>query len=600
MKKILLLSAILVSLCSAIFVINGKYEVITSGYKIPERGKGKFAMNDKVPPLNFTLNNLYQTIDNVSFDGNNITILSKAQRLGLITMGSVAQIGSGNTYSPVVMVDNFDIENSLSKHESFPINLADLLNKTAPYSIMDAVSLGSVIGTNTDDLALTDIKAKYPKAFLPIVQSSTSSTDTLMVSYYFGSYAITSYKYSKGLDESKQLETYQTKNAVTQERVDFGGAEYKLFPWGIDFYNEKGNTVTVPVGCNRKDLKNQFYKEFAYVTHSATGKIINQPILKFDFTKDHEYISLVENAQTGEKQLVAILGNKMYMGKQNDPEPNKFTLVVLNPDGSLKLKKDFQYGLKGREFMPAFAFMNGDITYVVSRNKLTSTLETFVFDAAGEFTIMKQPSADIYARTYGNRNGAMSFLAGSQKYKPFATKKLASGNVVLLTNDEFDETIPNPNAKPGDMNQTFKINRYKNVIAFEFTPTGECVGQFVQFKEFQHTKTPTYIEEIIVKNDKIIILTLDKDKSIINPLLSALHNDQMLEKGCKPLCKPAVIEFNFTDKSLSISKADPMFITLYGTQSYFLLNDNAGIAYYGYVTGKPSNECDFQVNVIKF
>jgi hypothetical protein len=601
MKKILLLGGCILSLSSAILVITGNFQSITSGYFLPEFNKGKFVMNQQITPLNFSANNLYQTIDNVDFDGKMLTILSKTQRLGMIAMGKVAEIGSGNSYSPVVMVDKFDIDNSISMHESYPINLADIMYKNAPYSIMDAVHLGSVIGTNTNDSSLATIASKYPKAFQTETGISSNKKDTIQASYFFGSYTLTSLSFTKSLDIQKELQTYETRNVITPERVNFGGGEYKLFPWNIDFYNAKRNTIIVPVGCNRKELKDQYYKEIAYVTHDFNGKIVNQTIVKFEYTKDHEFISLVDNVETGEKQLVAILGKRMYMGKQNDPVVNKFTLLVLNPDGTQKLLKDFQYGLKPREFEPAFAFMKGDITYIVSRNKLTSTLETFVFDATGELTIQKQPSADLFAKTYGNKNGAMSFLAGSQSYKPFGLYKLSSGNMVLLTDDIRIETIPNPNAQPGSTNTTLNQNRYDNLIAFEFTPAGACNGQYVMYKNFQYTKTPTFIENVILKENRLLIMTLDKDKYVGNPFINAIHNNQIVALGCREACKPALFDVNITNKTVDVTKPlNPMFITLYGTQSYFLLNDNSGISYYGCIIGNTNNAIEFQVNTMKF
>lgn len=601
MKKTILLGGIFLSLSSAIFVLTGNFASINSGYLIPDAGKGKAIVNANPPALNFSTSNLFQTIDDVDFDGKKITIVSKTQRLGVLSNASIAQIGAGNSYFPVVMIDKFDVESNLSTHESLPVNLVDIINKPIAYKIMDADNSGIVIGTNEDDIRIQTIESNYPQAFLTNVGSASKSRDTMKVSYFFGSYSLAAYTWTKKLDAQKELQTYEVKNILNPERVDFGGAEYKLFPWGISFYNEKRNTVTVPVGCNRKDLKNQFYKEFAYVTHGFDGKIVNQTIVKFDYTKDHEFIKLVDNAATGEKQLVAILGNKMYMGKQNDPAVNKFTLLVLNPDGTQKLLKDFQYGLKAREFMPAFAFMNGDLTYVVSKNKLNSSIETFVFDAKGELTIQKQSSVDLFAKTYGNKNGAMSFVAGSQAYVPFGLKILSSGNMVLLTDDVYSESVPNPNAKPGDMNQTLSESRYRNVIAFEFTPAGECTGQYVLFKNFSHIKTPTCVEEIIMKDNKIFLLTLDKNEAIENPIINAIHNNQIVTKGCREACRPALFSINLTDKKVDVIKPlDPLYINLYGTQSYYLLNDKSGVVYYGFITGRTTNAFEFQVNSMKF
>jgi hypothetical protein len=600
MKKILFLSGTMLLLCSAIFVVTGNFLQLTSGYIIPARGMGKF-VNESSQLYNLSPNNPYLTIDDVDFDGQNITILSKTQRLGLITQGSVAQIGSGNSYSPVVKKNQFDLVNNKAIAESYPINLVDITGKTAPYSIMDAMSLGSVIGTNETDPRLSMVQQTLPKAFQTDAGTASISRDTLEVSYFFGSYTFSSCRLTKRLDQYKELQTYETRNVITPERVNFGGGEYKLFPWNVDFYNAKKNTVIVPVGCNRKDLKNEFYKEIAYVTHGSDGKILTQTIVKFEYTKDHEFINLVDNAATGEKQLVAILGNRMYMGKQNDPTINKFTLLVLNPDGTQKLLKDFQYGLKPREFMPIFAFLNGDKTYIVSRNKLTETLETFVFDSNGELTIQKITRDQLNGISFGNKGAAMSFLAGAQDYKVLGLYKLASGNIALIADDIHVESIPNPNATPGTMNQTLNINRYKNLVAFEFTPAGECKGQYIIYKNFYATLTPTYIENVLVKENRIILLTLDKTKSILNPYLNALHNNAFILKGCRELCKPAIMDIDFSKNLVGIIKpTDPMFVNLYGTGSYFLLNDNTGISYFGVRSDAPAPNFEFQVNTFMF
>jgi hypothetical protein len=615
MKKILFLSGSLLLLCSAIFVVTGNFQTLTSGFNIPVHGAGKFLTG--LPQLyNFIPKNPYLSIDDVDFDGQNITILSKTHRLGLITQGTVAQIGSGNSYSPVIIKNQFDIVNNKVLAEAYPINLVDITGKTTPYSVIGATNLGTVVGTNETDPRLSVIQQKIPNAFPSDAGSASVWRDTLQVNYYFSSYTISACRLTKKLDQfSRELETYESKNVITPERVEFGGGEYKLFPWMVDFYNPKNNTVILPIGCNRKELKNQFYKEIAYVTYGSDGKILKQAIVKFDYTKDHEFISLADNAATGEKQLVAILGNRMYMGKQNDPAINTFTLLVLNPDGTQKLLKNFQYGLKPREFWPVFAFLNGDKTYVVSRNKLSATLETFVFDANGDFTIQKITRDELNGVTFGNKNAGMGFTAGASDYKMLSLYKLASGNIALIADDKYVESVPNPNATPGTMNQTMNIFRYKNLVAFEFTPAGECKGQYIIYKNFYGTLTPTYIENVIVKDNRIIILTLDKTKSILNPYLSALQNNTFISKGCKELCRPAVMDFNFANTSVNIAKpADPMFINLYGTGSYFLLNDNSGISYFGIKSDAqlqaeaqiqakdpaPAPNFEFQVNTIIF
>lgn len=598
MKKTILFGGLLLSLSSAIFVITGGGKQMTSGYDIPDKGKGTF-VND-----NF---NRFLSIDAVDFDGNELTILSKTQRLGMIAMGNVAQVGSGNKYSPVVKANKFNLASSTTLAESYPINLADIMDKTASYSIMDAVKLGDVIGTNTDDPRLSTIQAKYPNAFQSGAGQASSTTDGMTVSYYFGSYGFSVYKQIKkiGVGDT-EISNYYIRNTITPERVNFGVEEYKLFPWGLDFYNEKRKTVTMPVGCNRKDLKNQFYKEIAYVTHGLDGKIINQPIVKFEFTKDHEYIDMVDNVETGEKQLVCILGNKMYMGKQNDPEPNKFTLLVLNPDGSQKLLKNFQHGLKGTEFIPVFAFLKGDVTYVVSRNKLAATLETFVFDAAGELTIQKSPYADLMAMTYGNKSAAMGFTAGSQNYRPLALYNLASGNMLLITDDVHMESVPNPKYDPasaGTVSTTISVPRYKNVVAFEYTPAGECKGQYVIYKDFNNITIPTTIEQILVKDNRVLILSVDKVLNVKNRLLPFLTaNNQFILGGCNEACKPAIFDFDTKARTTNIYKAvDPLFITLYGTGSYVFFNNNSGIAYYGVKMDNTSTtKIEFEVNSIEF
>jgi len=598
MKKTILFGGLLVTLSSAIFVITGNFKQITSGYNIPAAEKGNY-----VSP--HTYSQLLE-IDDVNFDGTELTILSKTQRLGMVAMGSVAQVGSGNKYSPVVKVNKFNLTDMTSISESYPINLADLMDKQAPYSIMDAVNLGDVIGTNTDDPRLATIQAKYPKAFQMDAGQASSNSYGINVSYGFGSYNFTYYGATKKIDwVPGGLANYYTKDVITPERVNFGGAEYKIFPWGIDFYNEKRRTITLPIGCNRKDLKNQFYKEIAYVTHNFDGKIINQTIVKFDFTKDHEFIDMVDNLETGEKQLVCILGNKMYMGKQNDPEPNKFTLLVLNPDGSQKLLKNFQHGVKGTEFIPVCAFLNGDMTYVVSRNKLTSTLETFVFDAAGELTIQKSQYADLMAMTYGNKSAAMGFTAGSQKYKPLGLYKLTSGNMLLVADDVHMESAPNPDYVVGStMSTTISVPRYKNLVAFEYTPAGECKGQYVIDKGYNNTTIPTPIEKVIIKDSRLILMSVDKRMDITNPavtLRGLVKNNQFVLNGCNEACKPAIFDFDMKAKTAGVSKvSDPTFITLYGTGSYVLLNNEAGVAYYGIKSNALETQVEFQVNVISF
>jgi len=593
MKKTILFSGLIVILSSAIFLITGNFKQITSGFDIPLDGKGDYVSVKHSQLL---------TIGAVDFNGTELTIFSKAQRLGMIAMGNVAQVGSGNKYSPVIEVNKFDLKGMTSLSENYPINLADITDKTAAYSIMDAVKLGDVIGTNVDDPRLATIQAKYPKAFEPNAGAISNNSEGMFVTYGFGSYTLTSYTEAQQYSYN-HLATFNTNKVLTSERVSFGGEEYKLFPWGIDFYNEQRKTITLPVGCNRKDLKNQFYKEIAYVTHGLDGKIVNQTIVKFDFTKDHEYIDLVDNVETGEKQLVCILGNKMYMGKQNDPEPNKFTLLVLNPDGSQKLLKNFQHGLKGTEFIPVCAFLNGDITYVVSRNKLTSTLETFVFDAAGELTIQKSQYTDLMAMTYGNKSAAMGFTAGSQKYKPLGVYKLASGNLLLVADDVYTESVPNPDYVAGttSLNATINVPRYRNVTAFEYTPKGECKGQYVVNKGYNNTTIPTPVEKVIIKDNRFILLSVDKRLDVLNPAVPNIRINQFVLTGCNEACKPAVFDFDTQAKTAGVSKVlDPAFVTLYGTGSFFLLANESGAAYYGIKTGTPATQVEYQVHVIEF
>ncbi len=598
MKKVVLFSVLILSLCSTIFVVTANFKQITSGFDVPEDGKGGY--------VNISYSSLF-SVDHVSFDNNELTILSKTQRCGMIAMGTVAQVGSGNKYSPVVKVNKFNLADMTSFSESYPINLADMIDKHAPYSIMDAVKLGDVIGTNETDPRLETIQDKYPKAFQ--VQYGEVSVDSrgMFVTYGFGSYALTAFSESRRIDwVPGLLANYYANDVLTTERVDFGGDEYKLLPWGIDFYNAKRKTITLPVGCNRKDLKNQFYKEIAYVTHGMDGKIVNQTIVKFDFTKDHEFIDLVENVETGEKQLVAILGNRMYMGKQNDPEPNKFTLLVLNPDGSQKLLKNFQHGLKGTEFMPVCVFLNGDVTYVLSRNKLTSTLETFVFDAAGELSIQKSPYADLMAMTYGNKAAAMGFTAGSQKYKPLGLYKLASGNMLIVADDVHMESVPNPDFVAGSTttSSTISVPRYKNLVGFEYTVTGECKGQYVIDKGYNNVTIPTPIEKIIIKENRLILLSVDKRLDIKNPAITRralVQNKQFILNGCNEACKPAIFDFDTKAKTAAVSKIlDPSFVTLYGTGSFVLLNNESGVAYYGIKSSIPATQVEYLVDVISF
>jgi len=594
MKKYILCGTLLVAVTTgAIFKINSEFPITSTIHQLQPANKGEYLLKD------FTAQN---SIDGFAVVNNNIEIYSKSQRFGM----AVAGVGSGNKYSPIVNVSKFNFEAGTSQLEQYPLNLSHFTGKSVPYEIIDPTTKGT-LGSNTTDFAYEDIKSKYPQCFnFTTALSKASITDKpeLVCNIKFVSFDLSSSIKKSTIDYNGTWVVTNPVTTIVPTPPTFEG-EHKILAWA-SLFNATENNITVVAGANRKDLKNQCFKEMAYVTYNAEGKIISQVDQKFDFTKDHEFFGLAANLDNGAKQVVAILGDRMYMGKQNDPEPCKYTILALNPDGSKLLSATFKYGVKNGEFKPQQAYIKSGKVYLITRNNSISGIEIFSIDAAGSLNkISSVAYADLMVASYGtlgngNANkGFGMFTPSPLQHKLIAVKQLQNGNMVFVMDEVSTESVATTDPMTGAA-ATINVNRYTTIVGLELTAEGRFVAQYIFQKDSRTIQTPTTVENVFIVNNKVVIMTVDKIATIKNfdkQRFSDLNT--YATKGCKEQCSPTVFTIDSeSKKTLTMRPSEPLFVTLYGTGSYVLVNNNKDVLYVGIKNDGNPNAIEYKV--VKF
>lgn len=601
MKKNSCLVVLLFLSTSIFFSLSAQTILKGIPYVLSPAGKGEYVY--KQHP--FT-----HSIEGFKLVGNTLEVYGRSQRLGLI---ATTGFSNGNKYSPVVQVSSFDLDTGVPSLQSFPVHISDLMNQELSYTVFDAFSKKN-IGSDKTDVRVAEIIKKYPSAFPSLEKTALRPEVNYMeIAPRFSAYDINTVTQTQNIDSllSSGRWSYRTKrNKVTVEKRPPFEGEYKDVPWEQNVYNPTQKNFTYVIGANRKELKNQFYKEIAYITVDENGKLLNQPTVKFDYTKEHWYFALANNVEQSTQQVVAVLGDKSFMGKQNDPVKCKYNVVALNPDGSLFLTKEFVYGEKKIEFNPTASFVKNNKLYLISLNNTKATFDLFVFDAVGEMTVESIAASDVAAMTYANGNMGvakslgLTYVAGRPDYKQLGIYTLENGNTMLLLESVLKKSIPNPNpSTPGTMGSGFIDEiTYKALVGLEFSNDGKLKGQYIVNKEFTNDKSPTTIEEVVVVQNKLLLLTVDKAfpyKNLAKQNFTDVNT--YLLKGCEEQCKPALIVLHTDEKKVLVNKPiENTFITLYGTGSYILQKEKNTVIYVGMKDGLPSDQIEIQVCTFAF